>query len=364
MNWQHLTICQEAAAAGVYAQAMAGYLCWLAPRYESVRSELPLKIRSLQRASYQAGQHRRTVTNIASLAVGIAYFLAVAVDVGAISSEVRETHWTRCWAALLRMAEQQGQHQEAHEPTRHFLSLLSGSLASGRAHVAAPDGLAPQNPGAWGWREHVVGTGDFTREEWQPQGRRVGWTDADNLYLEPEASYAEAQELARQSADSLGVSPHTLRKRLDETNLLVSTGKDEGRETFLARKTLDGRRRQVLHIDITSLDVYTSQKPDHPDHPDHVANDQRNGQVLWSSFWESTTSPDQRLPANSRDLASNGQGGQVFESHNGASSEKHQSSQKSWSGSAKNLTNGTEKPDHNLTIENHREDWTFSRRGD
>jgi hypothetical protein len=137
------------------------------------------------------------------------------------------------------------------------------SHREGRAHVAAPDGLAPQNPGAWGWREHVLGTGDFTREEWQPQGRRVGWTDADELYLEPEASYAEAQELARQAGDSLGVSPQTLRKCLDEKNLLVSTGKDEGRETWLARKTLEGRRRQVLHVDIASLEVYHSQKPDH-----------------------------------------------------------------------------------------------------
>ena len=361
MNWPHLSICQEAAAVGVYAQAMAGYLHWLAPRFETVRSELPVKIRYLQRASYQADQHRRTATNIASLAVGISYFLAFAADVAAISSEMRETYWTRCWAALLRTAEQQGQHQEAHEPTRHFLSLISGTIASGRAHVAAPDGLAPQNPGAWGWREHVVGTGDFTREEWQPQGRRVGWTDADNLYLEPEASYAEAQELARQAGDSLGVSRQTLSKRLNEKNLLIGTGKDEGRETWLARKTLEGRRRSVLHVNIASLDVYTSQKPDHPDHPDHVENDQRNGQVLWSSFCEITTLSDQGLPTNCSDLANNGQGGQVFMSDNKASSERHPTPEKSWSGGEKNLTNGTKKPDHNLTTEKRREDWTFPR---
>ena len=194
MHWPHLTICQEAAAEGVYAQVMAGYLRWLEPRYESVRSELPLDIRHLQRVSYQADQHRRTATNIASLDVGIGYFLAFAVDVGAIGSEMRETYWTRCWAALLHTAEQQGQHQETHEPTHQFLSLLSAAIASGRAHVAAPDGLAPQHPGAWGWREHVVGTGDFTREGWQPQGRRVGWTDADNLYGRTTTSIAHRHD--------------------------------------------------------------------------------------------------------------------------------------------------------------------------
>ena len=38
---------------------------------------------------------------------------------------------------------------------------------------------------------------------WQPatnaQGRRIGWVDGCNLYLEPETSYAVAQDLARQA---------------------------------------------------------------------------------------------------------------------------------------------------------------------
>jgi hypothetical protein len=130
--------------------------------------------------------------------------------------------------ALLHTAERQGQHQEAHEPTRHFLSLPSGAIASGRAHVAAPDGLAPQNPGAWGWREHVAGTGDFTREEWNPKVD-VGWIGADSTWSPRPAMLRRKSSPGNR--ESLGVSPRSTLQRLDEKNLLVSSGKD-GWERF------------------------------------------------------------------------------------------------------------------------------------
>jgi hypothetical protein len=262
----------------------------------------------------------------------------------------------------LYAADHQGQHQDAQEPTHQFLSLLSAAIASGRAHVAAPDGLAPQNPGAWGWRAHVLGSGDFTREEWVAQGRRVGWLEQDHLYLEPQASYAEAQELAGQQRESLGVSAQTLRKRLHEKQLLVSTGKVEGRETLLVRKTLEGRRSHILHPHRESLGVFTHEKPDQPDQrEDAEENGQvsgRSGQVLWSGFWGVLKEPDQRLDCENNEFGKNGQVGQVFMSTNGGSTKNDPLSPESWSA----------KPDHdlttgekNLTTEKRREPWTFPR---
>jgi hypothetical protein len=312
----------------------------------------------LQRAAYRSGQHRRTVTNIASLALGINYFLAFAQDIGALSPDACAQYWERCWRALLSAANQQGQHQDAHEPTRQFLSLLSAALASGRAHVAAPDGLAPQSPGAWGWRERVLGTGDFTREEWQPQGKRVGWLEEDHLYLEPHASYAEAQELARQQGESLGVSAQTLRKRLHEKRLLVSTGKVEGRETLLVRKTLEGRRRHILHLSHESLGLSTHFEPDQPDQAEDV---EESGQVLWAGFWGVVKEPDHGSECKNDGSDTNGQVGQVFTSNNGAYSQKDQSSPESWSAKPdQDLTTGEKNP----TTEKRREPWTFPRRSD
>src|SRR5262249_25466092 len=120
--------------------------------------------------------------------------------------------------------------------------------ASGRAHVAGPSGREPEAPEAWGWRLRTVGSGEHERDEWQPQGRRIGWVEGADLYLEPEASYAAAQELARDQGDGLPIAPRTLHRRLHERGLLVAVETHGGKTRFAVRRTLEGRRRDVLSV--------------------------------------------------------------------------------------------------------------------
>ena len=82
-----------------------------------------------------------------------------------------------------------------------------------------------------------------------PQGTRIGWVAGSDLYLEPEASYQVAQQLA--GAERLVVSEQTLRSRLRECGLLVST--DVGRKMLTVRRTLEGCPRQVLHLKVSDL---------------------------------------------------------------------------------------------------------------
>jgi hypothetical protein len=146
------------------------------------------------------------VTNIAHLGIGIRHCLCFAQEMGAITGIEREALWERCWTALLRVSAHQQRYQDASEPTQHFLRLLSATLASGRAHLASPTGEEPELPQAFGWRAVTRATGSHATSDWQPQGRRIGWVDGEDLYLEPEASYAEAQALAVQQGEGLGVS--------------------------------------------------------------------------------------------------------------------------------------------------------------
>ena len=123
------------------------------------------------------------------------------------------------------------------------MRLLAAALASGRAHVAGPEGGTPEKPSAWGWRAEAM-RDDST---WRAQGRRVGWVDGADLYLEPEASHAAAQEMAREQGDGLPVSPRTLHRRLKERGLLVSW--DERRQRNTVRRMLEGvGDREVLHL--------------------------------------------------------------------------------------------------------------------
>ena len=190
LDWETLTGCQNAAASGLYARAMSGYLRWLATRYEGLRERLKEEHADLRKFAGASGQHRRTPGIVADLALGLRHFLVFAHESGAVDAGTARDLWTGGWKALGEAASGQSQHQAAGEPTRRFRELLSAAISSGRAHVANPGGGSPEVPVAWGWREATVGTGDFEREEWRPQGERIGWLEDEDLYLEPDAALA------------------------------------------------------------------------------------------------------------------------------------------------------------------------------
>jgi hypothetical protein len=244
---QRLTECQADARQGLYAEALAGFIRWLAPRYESIRNGLRAEIGQLRESATGAGQHARTPGIVADLAVGLKYLLAFAVEAGAISQEESKILWDQGWDALREVATEQGSHQIAAEPTAHFLRLLAGALASGRVHVAGPNGECPDvAPEAWGWRVEPS-KGDADHSARYPQGLRIGWLDGeDDLFLEPEASFAGAQRLAAEQGDNLGITPVTMWKRLREKNLLMTV--DGPRNTNTIRRSLEGQRRKVLHL--------------------------------------------------------------------------------------------------------------------
>ena len=140
-----------------------------------------------------------------------------------------------------------------------FLDLLGATISSGRAHVAsADDGSgAPDKADRWGWQMVIVGAGSGEREEWQPRGERIGWIDADELFLDPESSFAAVQKLARDQGTSLPIKQRTLWKRLAEQGHLVS--RDRARGTNTVRRTIGGQRRDVLHLKAWNLTIETDQ---------------------------------------------------------------------------------------------------------
>jgi Domain of unknown function (DUF927) len=255
VNWERLTVCQGHAATGRFAQAMSGFLRWLASQHEDMQPRLAEQVAALAIKAQSIGQHQRTPYNVASLALGLHYFLRFAAEMDALSESEVDDLWQRTWRALTTVAAAQADYQASSEPTHHFLQLLAAALASGRAHVAAPDGSVPASPQSWGWWKTVAGTGDYQRIEWRPQGLRIGWVQSDDLYLESDAAFAEAQRLGREGGEALSVTLQTLKKRLKEQGLLASTESVGGRERLEVRRTLEGNRRTILHLRSSTLVV-------------------------------------------------------------------------------------------------------------
>jgi hypothetical protein len=234
-----LTERQTEAQAGLYSEAMGGFVQWLAPRYEEMRAWLGEKVAKCRARALRNPSHARTPDIIANLQAGFELFLDFAVEAGAVDSAEKEDLANRCWNALSCAAAAQAKHQAATEPTERFLALLRSLFTSGRAHLEARVGGAPDpSPGSCGWKRET--------DNWTPRGDCIGWTDGDDIYLEPTAAYRVVQIAGRDIGDALTVSEQTLRKRLHEKGLLASI--DEKRETLTVRRSICGSSKIVLHF--------------------------------------------------------------------------------------------------------------------
>ncbi len=246
-----LTLCQRDAADGVYAQAMSAFLAWVAPQYEELQTRRMARVRELRTQVLKGGvNHARTPEIVANLAAGMEFFLEFAEETGAVCALEKASLWTRTWDALRAAALQQGLHHAASDPVERYLELLRSALASGEAHVSGMDGHEPASPSAWGWRQHEVGTGDNYRTEWRPQGKRIGWLEGTDLYLEPEAAYQMAKRLGASSGEGITIGQRTLNRHLNERGLLLSFEEQRGTVT---RREVEGKRLYVLHLSSATL---------------------------------------------------------------------------------------------------------------
>lgn len=257
-----LSECQRDAAAGLYASAMAGFTSWLAPQYAGVRAGLDAERVELRDLFVGRFPHARTPDTIANLLLGLRYLLRFAECVGAIDRHQREELWQRGQVAFRAVAEQQGEHQRAADPVARFPEMVAAILSSGRGHVAGPDGRvpdAPPSPLAWGWEERGVRAGlDGSVAAYYGRGNKIGWVHGDELYLDPDSTYAALAEFAREQGQAYPVTQQTLTRRLNESKVLLRT--DTGRTTYPV--TLEGTRRRVLVLP-RSLIAGESGQPGH-----------------------------------------------------------------------------------------------------
>jgi hypothetical protein len=262
-----LSAMQVDAVSGIFAAAMAGYLRWLATRIDDLKGTLPERQRTLRDTLAQGLDHRRTPEIAASLIVGWETFLRFAQAIGAIGEDAAST-LGRIRSALTDSAEVQRAHQASEEPARRFLALLAAAISSGRAHLAdAETGAQPEDAACWGWQ--LTSTNDL-REAWRPNGERLGWIRYGDLLLEPEAALAAIQKLARDQGTSISIKQRTLWKRLAEQGHLASRDPARG---CMVRLTIQGSRRDVLHVRTSALNTGSDQPGDETGQPDKTGQE-------------------------------------------------------------------------------------------
>lgn len=251
VNVNALTSAQHDGAMGEYAAAMAGYIQWLAGRFDALRETAAEEIAGLRDAARtQGAAHARTPDVVAHLAYGWRQWLTFARDVGGVTKAEGDALWERVWAALGTMAVAQAAQHETEEPTRRFLSLIGNALASWEGHLATPDGQSPELPEAWGWRiEERQTPFSETRRVALPQGKRLGWIDGAVIYLLPDAAYAAVNRMATAAGAPFSITQRTLGTRLHERGLLAA----KEPHGFTVPRVLEGQRQRVLALHRSSL---------------------------------------------------------------------------------------------------------------
>ena len=107
-NKKRFTAAQELGASGVYSQAMAGYVQWVAQHADLFLSQgaFSSKIRDPLRAEF-AGPHTRTPDNMADLAGAWRTYLSYALSCGAVTQIEAQQYWNRVMRALKYLSKGQ-----------------------------------------------------------------------------------------------------------------------------------------------------------------------------------------------------------------------------------------------------------------
>ena len=144
---------QEAAISGKYAQAMAGFIQWLARDLDERRREFDAELKTRRHQMVATASHARTGDIGAQLATSWQFITRFAVECGAISEEEALRYLDRADKAIALVVSEQGDIQSTVDPIERFRALLNGVVASGRAHIASREGGEPSSPEAYGWRK-------------------------------------------------------------------------------------------------------------------------------------------------------------------------------------------------------------------
>jgi hypothetical protein len=234
-----LTVLQAAGRQGLFAAGLGGFVKWLAKDIDAHRAWLAKRVVELRDELAGSGGHARVPTTIAELEAGWELWCCFVNEIGVLTKDETTDLLDRAKSALRELTRRQRQIHEDVDPAERFLTLLGGVLASGTAHVAGFDGLAPKQAGGWGWRQD-----DFA--SFRPLGSCIGWVRDDGLYLEPTAAMAAVQRMARDNGEPLTISERTLHRRLAEGGHLASI--DTTRSTVTVRRVIAARRVAVLHF--------------------------------------------------------------------------------------------------------------------
>ena len=239
-----LTELQGRGRNGELAQAMSGFIKYVAARYGELAKTIPVRRNELRNAIVSTSSHTRTPDTVAILLVAFEMVLDYAASIGAIDYAKKAQLSERGSIAIKETASEQVALQNGEDQVNCFLNLIVAALASGSAHFAdAQNGGMPSSfPAACGWRQY---SGELGTLYWHPMGDKIGWIAGKELWLQSDAAFAAAQAMAKKQNENIAISKLTLWKGMAERGLII---KGEPQKHG-SKRTVEGQPgRSVIRI--------------------------------------------------------------------------------------------------------------------
>ncbi len=208
------------------AHAMRGYIEWLQPALQQLRTSGRKRVGELRGEFQRIGSHLRQADALSQLAYSFDLLLEFAQEVGAIDASRAEALRARARATLQVLGEAQGTNLRDLEPAERFITVL-GTLLEQR-------------------RVRLVERGSPARSD---EIETIGWFDERFAYLLPEAARRRVATFLRESGEGWGHSAHSLHKALVRKGY-AEVGPD-GRPEVQVRVG-EGKRR-VLRVRLEAL---------------------------------------------------------------------------------------------------------------
>jgi len=128
--------------AALYPAAMAGYVQWIAAKWDELAEQLPGRLLDYTDAARQEAGHLRMPTNVGHLFMAWECALQYAQEIGAIDAARYETLRELGWRTLLAVGQAQVVEANEEKPVDLFLRAIEEMLAQGTIwlkHAQYPD---------------------------------------------------------------------------------------------------------------------------------------------------------------------------------------------------------------------------------
>jgi len=215
--------------------AMAGYISWLVPQIDSLRSTLGDLFRSTRARAEKSGLHLRIPETLAHLWLGIDVGLSYAEEIKACGPSEAADLRVLSWEALVERARIQGKLVEEEKPTWLFLRILNTLVIQKRAI------LLPK---------------DMPSDGVHSDPPLIGWQDNEFFYLLPDAAFQAVARFVKDSGDIFPVRENRLRKDLVEENFAKF---DPGHTTCLTR--VGGVLQRVICLRRAAISMVLGEDP-------------------------------------------------------------------------------------------------------